>query len=242
MALPKLGVPYYSLDLICGKEVKYRPFLVKEEKALLMANESKDNRTIINTIKNTISSCLSPDTPLALDDIPIFELEWLLLNIRMKSVGESSKFMLRCPNPDCKHNNPIRIDLNNVIVDNQENAGEKKIMLNDEVGITVQHTPYRVLNNTKVLESQKNPESNTMIVDVVAESITSVFHGDEVVLRKDFTKKEIMEFVESMTQEQLLKISEHFQTVPKIRYEIDTKCEKCGEPIKRTLEGIADFF
>jgi hypothetical protein len=240
MALPKLGVPYYSLNMISGKEIKYRPFLVKEEKALLMANESKDNRTIINTIKNTIASCLSPDTPLALDDIPIFELEWLLLNIRMKSVGESSKFMLRCT--ECKHNNPIKIDLNNVIVDNQENATEKRIMLNETVGITVQHTPYRILSNTKVLDNQKNSESNTMIVDVVAESITSVFHGDEVVMRKDFTRKEIMDFVESMTQEQLLKISEHFETVPKIRYEIDVPCEKCGAPIKRTLEGIADFF
>lgn len=237
MALPKLGVPYYSLDLISGKEIKFRPFLVREEKALLVANESKDIKTIINTIKNTMSSCISSETPLDMDNIPIFELEWILLNIRMKSVGESSKFMVKCG--ECGKQNPAKIDLNKVTIENKENAEERKIMLNDSVGITIQQTPYRVLNTTKILDTSS--PMNTIIIDVIAESITSVFTNDQVIQRRDFSKKEILEFVESMTQEQLMKIASYYEDPPKIRYEFETSCS-CGHVIKKTFEGIADFF
>jgi len=237
MALPKLGIPYYSLNLIGGKEIKFRPFLVKEEKALLMANETKEMKTIINTIKNTISSCISSETPIDMENIPIFELEWILLNIRMKSVGESSKFMVKCGS--CGKQIPSRINLNEIIVENKENAAEKKVMLTDSIGVTIQQTPYKVLNTTKILDG--NSQMNTVIIDVIAESITSVFNNDEVVMRKDFTKKEIMDFVESMTQEQLMKLSGYYEAPPKIRYEFETTCE-CGNKVNRTFEGIADFF
>lgn len=238
MALPKLSVPYYTLKLISGKEIKYRPFLVKEEKALLMANESEDSKMIVNTIKNTVSSCISSDTPLDMKYIPLYELEWLILNIRMKSVGESAKFQLKCP--QCEKMVPCNLDMTKIVIENEENGKESKIMITDKVGLTIQQPPYDVLEEID-FKNIENINERKFFIETILKCIVNVFDENQVYNRSDFSKQEISEFVDSMTQSQLEKIGKMLESPPKLSYEISETCS-CGNTVERTLKGINDFF
>lgn len=239
MALPKLGIPYYSTKLISGKEIKFRPFLVKEEKALLMASESKDSKLIINTIKNTIMNCISPDTPINFDSVPLFELEWLILNIRMKSVGEASNFKLKCS--ECEEMNACSLDLNTITIDNKENAQEVRIMLTPTVGVTLQQTPYRILEKIDILDIEKVDERKLYIENIL-ECVVNVFDENQVYTKKDFSNKELMDFMDNLTQSQFMELGKHLENPPKLSYTINKKCEKCGHENTRKLTGISDFF
>lgn len=238
MALPKLTVPYYNLKLISGKEIKYRPFLVKEEKALLLASESGESKTIVNTIKNTVSSCISPDTPLDMKYIPLFELEWIILNIRMKSVGESSRFQIKCP--DCEKMVSCSVDLNKMIVKDAENGKENKVMITDTIGLTIQQPPYDVLEDVNFNDLEDMNERK-FFMQTILKCIVNVFDENQVYARKDFTEQELSEFVDNMTQDQLTKIGKMLENPPKLSYEIKETCS-CGKEITRTLQGINDFF
>lgn len=238
MALPKLTVPYYTLKLISGKEIKYRPFLVKEEKALLMASDSGDSKMIVNTIKNTVSSCISDDTPLDMKYIPLFELEWIILNIRMKSVGESSKFQLKCPK--CEKMVPCSVDLNEMKIENAENGKENKVMITDNIGLTIQQPPYDVLENVDFGDLE-NVNERQFFMQTVLKCIVNVFDENQVYSRKDFSEKELSEFVDNMTQDQVTKIGKLLENPPKLSYEIKETCS-CGQEISRTLRGVNDFF
>lgn len=238
MALPKLTVPYYTLKLISGKDIKYRPFLVKEEKALLMASESGDSKMIVNTIKNTVSSCISADTPLDMKYIPLFELEWIILNIRMKSVGESSKFQLKCPK--CEKMVSCNVDLSKMDIQNVENGKENKVMITNNIGLTIQQPPYDVLENVD-FEDLENMNDRKFFMQTILKCIVNVFDENQVYARKDFSEQELSEFVDNMTQDQIIKIGKLLENPPKLSYEIKETCS-CGEEIKRTLQGINDFF
>lgn len=239
MALPKLGIPYFSTKLISGKEIKFRPFLVKEEKALLMASESKDSKLIVNTIKSTIKSCISSETPLDFDNLPLFELEWLILNIRMKSVGEASNFKLKCDS--CGEMNPCSLDLNSLSVENKENAKEVKVMLTPTIGITLQQTPYRILESIDLMDIE-NVDERKLFLENVIECIVNVFDENQVYTKRDFTNKELMDFIDNLTQTQFLELGKHLENPPKLSYEIKKTCEKCGHENVKKLTGIGDFF
>lgn len=239
MALPKLGIPTYNLTLLSGEEIKFRPFLVKEEKALLIAAESEDPKMVVDAIRQTISNCLISDNKVDVDEMPMYELEWILLNIRMKSVGETSKFVVTCKK--CKEKNPTSINLEKCEVTNKENTGMKKIMLTDDVGIVVKHIPYKVLNNKNFLDTPVE-KSSTAIFDFILDSIESIFDKNQVYKKDTFSRDELKDFVDSMSQDQLLKIVDYIQNPPKIRYNLEIKCRSCEDVMNRTLEGISDFF
>lgn len=239
MALPKLGIPYFSMTLISGKEIKFRPFLVKEEKALLMASESKDSKLIINTIKNTIKSCISSETPFDFDSLPLFELEWLILNIRMKSVGEASNFKLKCDS--CGEMNPCVLDMNTLSIENKENAKEVKVMVTPTIGITVQQTPYKILESVD-FTNMNNLDERKLFLENIIECVVNVFDENQVYTKKDFTRKELMDFMDNLTQTQFLNLGKHLENPPKLSYEIKKTCEKCGHENVKKLSGIGDFF
>jgi len=239
MALPKLGIPYFSTKLISGKEVKFRPFLVKEEKALLMASESRDSSLIVNTIKNTIKSCVSSETSIDFDTIPLFELEWLILNIRMKSVGETSKFKIKCEK--CEKMNPYDLNLNEINIENKEAAKETKIMLTPTVGVTLQQTPYKILESIDILNIEKEDEKK-LFIDNVIECIVNVFDENQVYTKKDFEKNELVEFIDNLTQSQFIELGKHLENPPKLNYKIEKTCENCGHENIKILSGISDFF
>jgi len=239
MALPKLGIPYYTMRSLSGRELKYRPFLVKEEKALLMAAESKDSKLIINTIKNTIESCISKETPVDVSNLPLFELEWLLLNIRMKSVGESSKFRMKCSK--CEDSVSCNLDLNEVEVENKENGAEKKFKLTNTVGVTVQQPPYKILDNVDITKLNEVDEKK-LFMETILDCIVNIFDENQVYTRKDFTREDLTNFVDDMTQEQITMISDYLQKSPRLSYQVAVNCKKCGNEEKRRIEGLNDFF
>lgn len=242
MSLPKIGIPYYSLNLISGDVIQYRPFTVKEEKALLLANESKDKSVITNTIKNTLNSCISDsgEKKVSVEDLPMFDVENLFLNIRMRSVGEISEFNYVCEDCEGSPSVKTKIDLRNVRIENQEKGNKEKIMLTENVGIEIQNPTFKsFLSRNLLVDSRKN--NSILALEMITDCIVSVFDDKQIYNRTDFSEKEIEEFVDSLTQEQLKKINDFFEKTPKLVYDLEVECP-CGQVMKKKLEGISDFF
>jgi len=243
MALPKIGIPQYKLDLISGQTIEYRPFTVKEEKILLMANESKDQKTITNAIRNVLNQCIisqegRPKT--LVEDMPMFDVEQLFLHIRMKSVGEMSDFNVTCEECEGSPTVKTQIDLNNVVVENRDHGSVEKVMLTPDVGIELSFPPFKSLMNVNPKNS--SGEDDPMVaLDMISECIVSVYDDKQTYKRSDFSKREIDEFVDSFTQEHLKKINVFFDKMPRLTYDLEVECP-CGKIMRKKLQGITDFF
>jgi predicted ATPase len=243
MALPKIGIPYYTLELISGKNIQYRPFTVKEEKALLIANESKDKNAVSNAIRNTLNACILQEEnkeKIEIESLPMFDIEYLFLNIRIKSVGETSEFNYTCDECEGSPVVKTKIDLRKVKVENEKNGDNQKIMLNDSVGVELQYPPFSVFLG-KNMVSTAGETDPLMAIDMISDCIVTVYDEKQVYTRKDFTDKEIKDFVDSLTQEQLKKINNFFENMPKLVYDLEVECP-CGTVSKKKLQGISDFF
>lgn len=242
MALPKIGIPYYDLELISGRKIQYRPFTVKEEKALLLANESKDKSAAIVAIRNTLNSCILQDEKnrINVEQLPMFDIEQLFLNIRMKSVGEMSEFNYTCVECEGSPSVKTKLDLRNVRVENEGNGGSKKVMITENVGVELQYPPFKSFLGKNV--SGSGDQMNAiMALEMISDCIVTVYDEKQVYTRKDFTEKEIKDFVDSLTQDQLKKINEFFENMPRLVYDLEITCP-CGVVSKKKLQGISDFF
>lgn len=239
MALPKIGIPYYTLKLISGRTIQYRPFTVKEEKVLLMANESKDKKSLSNAMRTTLNACIlqEGDNRILVEDLPMFDVELLFLNIRMKSVGEMSDFNVVCEECEGSPNVKTSLDLRNVRIENKESGESETIMLTDSVGIEIEYPPFRSFMDKGEL-SGDNP---LLALEMIEDCIISIFDDKEVYNRKDFKQREIKEFVDSLTQEHLKKINLFFERMPKLVYDLKVECP-CGKTLEKKLQGISDFF
>ena len=236
MALPKLNTPTYELEVPSTDEkIKYRPFLVKEEKILLMAMESKDNTQIINAVKDIVSSCTFEKLNAA--TMPMFDMEYIFLNIRAKSVGEISKLKILCPD-DKKTYASVELDLTKVEVQ-VDDEHSNKIELTDDMGIIM---TYPTIDS--FLESGiENIDASNML-DVIGTCILQIYEekGEKVYQAKDQTKKELTEFIESMDSKQFKKLQSFFDTMPKLKHTIKVKNPKTKVESEVTLNGLADFF
>lgn len=239
MALPKLGVPYYDLELVSGKKIQYRPFTVKEEKALLIASESKDKSAIVNAVRNTLNSCIlqEEDNKISIENLPMFDVELLFINIRMKSVGEMSEFNYICEECDGSPSVKTKIDLRKIRVENKDKGGTKKIMITSNVGVELQYPPFK----TFLSKNSSEASSSVLALDMISDCILNVFDEKQVYTKKDFSEKEIKEFVESLTQEQLKKMNSFFENSPRLVYDLEVECP-CGKKSTKQLQGISDFF
>ena len=243
MALPKIGIQYYDLDLISGKRVQYRPFTVKEEKILLVANESKDQKQISNALRTVLNNCLvqeEGEERVVVEDLPMFDVEHLFLHIRMKSVGETSDFNVTCE--ECEGSPQVKttLDLRNVKIENEDRGEPERIMLNSDVGIEIQYPPFRALLERS--KGSKSPDENPlMAIEMISDCINKIFDSKETYTRKDFSRKEIDDFVDSLSQVHLKKINEFFERMPRLTYDLKVECP-CGKVIERKLQGINDFF
>jgi len=236
MALPKLNTPTYELEVPSTDEkIKYRPFLVKEEKILLMAMESKDNTQIINAVKDIVSSCTFEKLNAA--TMPMFDMEYIFLNIRAKSVGEISKLKILCPD-DKKTYASVELDLTEVEVQ----VGDEhtnKIELTDDMGMIMTYP-----NIDSFLDSGiENIDASNML-DVIGTCILQIYEekGEKVYQAKDQTKKELTEFIESMDSKQFKKLQSFFDTMPKLKHTIKVKNPKTKKSSDVTLTGLNDFF
>ena len=236
MALPKLNTPTYELEVPSTDEkIKYRPFLVKEEKILLMAMESKDNTQIINAVKDIVSSCTFEKLNAA--TMPMFDMEYIFLNIRAKSVGEVSKLRILCPD-DKKTYASVELDLTKVEVQVGDEHSNK-IELTDDMGIIM---TYPTIDS--FLESGiENIDASNML-EVIGTCILQIYEekGEKVYQAKDQTKKELTEFIESMNSKQFKKLQSFFDTMPKLTHTIKVKNPKTKKTSDVKLTGLNDFF
>jgi len=233
MPLPKLAVPEYSCTLpVTELEVTYRPFLVKEEKLLYLAMESGDEKEMINSVKKIIKDCTNVKK---VDDLPIFEIEYLFLRIRAKAVGEVSEFKLTCPDDnETKVDYSLDLEEVNVVV---PDGHTKKIKIDDKIGVVMKYPSLVQFVNQNLKEEEASLDD---LFDLAAQCVDKVFDEEEIY--DSFTKKEALEFLEGMSSEQFAKVQEFFETIPKLTHTITVTNPKTKKESEIVLEGLAAFF
>jgi len=236
MALPRLDVPTYELAIPSTDEkIKYRPFLVKEEKILLIAMESGETKDMIQAVKDIVDECTF--NKLKLGKLPMFDVEYVFLNIRAKSVGEVSKLKVLCQD-DMKTYANVEVDLNEIEVQVEE-GHTNKIELTDEMGVIMKYPTIDSFNSNNIADI--NSEN---MLDVIATCIAQIYDkkGEEVYDSKDSTQKELIEFVEQLNTKQFQDIQKFFDTMPALKHTITVKNPKTKKESKVTLTGLNDFF
>ena len=238
MPLPKIATPTYELVLpSTGKKIKYRPFLVKEEKILILALESEDTKQITNAIKTILKSCIST-RGIKVEDLPTFDIEYIFLNIRGKSVGESIEVLVTCP-------------------DDGETQVERKIFIDEiQVEKDEKHSPDIKLDHSLTLR-MKYPSLNEFIqnnfsisdentlqasMDIIASCIDVVYSEDESWAAADCTKKELNEWLETLNTNQFKQVEEFFETMPKLSHTVKVTNPKTKVESEVTMEGLTSFF
>ena len=233
MPLPVLNAPTYELTIpSSGQTVQYRPFLVKEEKLLLMANEGGEPKEIVRAMKQIIGNCIQDGYNT--DNMPLFDVEYIFLKLRSKSVNEISEIGFRCPT--CEEVNRIVVDLSSVEVMNTENH-TNQIPLIDDVGLIMKYPQLDSINMTD-LDSANVDD----VFNVVSSCIDSIYQGEEIHDSSDYTQQEIQDFINNLTQEQFQKIQDFFDTMPKLSHTVQYNCSKCEYDEPLVLEGLQNFF
>ena len=237
MALPIIETPRYELTLPSSDvQVQFRPFIVKEEKILLVAMESKDNNEIMNATKNILRACTFE--ALDIDTLPMFDVEYLLLQIRGKSVGEVAIFKVICPD-DKQTPTDVELDLSTINVQVDDDHSNKVVIDEKrELGLVLN---YPSLGITKA-GFDVNKENVDTMFKVVANCIDHIYEGEKTYPAKDSTQKELITFLEGLSQEAFLKIKKFFDTMPQLRQEVEVTNPKTGIVSKVTFKGLQDFF
>ena len=240
MALPMSNTPIYNLVIpSTGKEFKYRPFLVKEEKALLIAQQSEELQVMVDSLKDVIKSCAKSD--LDVDSLATFDLEYIFTQIRAKSVGEQVELIFACDedhgNDNDKAKVKVNIDLSKIEITKPE-SHETNISLFEDVGVTMKYPTMDVIKNLESVDDNNIDE----VFDLVSSCIETIYNTDEVFHIKEQTKEEVIEFLNNLTSEQFGKIQNFFQTMPKMTYKVEYDCPICQKKNKQVLEGLQSFF
>ena len=238
MPLPKIAAPTYTLELpSTGQEINYRPFLVKEEKVLVIALESEENKQITNAIKTVIKDCILTKG-IKVETLPTFDIEYLFLNIRGKSVGEEIEVNVICPDDEVTQV-PVTIDLDDIQVQkNDEHTN--KIKLDDTLMMEMKYPSLDefIKNNFDFNDENSMDQS----FNLIASCVSNIFSEDEVWAAEDCTKKELKEFLEQMNSAQFKDIEKFFETMPKLSHTIKVTNPKTKVESEVVLEGLASFF
>jgi len=238
MPLPKIATPSYELELpSSGKTIKYRPFLVKEEKVLVIAMESEDTKQITNAIKAVLKSCVQTKG-IKIETLPTFDIEYLFLNIRGKSVGEELEVNIICPD-DGETSIPVMIALEDIQVDKSDDHSPQ-IKLDSKLMMEMKYPSLDefIKNNFDFNEENQMDQS----FQLIASCIDKIYSDEEVWATADCTKKEVNEFLESMNSSQFKLIEKFFETMPKLQHTIEVTNPKTKVKSEVVLEGLASFF
>ena len=238
MPLPKIATPTYELELpSTGKSIKYRPFLVKEEKVLVIALESEDTKQITNAIKAVLKNCVLTKG-VKVETLPTFDIEFLFLNIRGKSVGEEIEVNIVCPD-DGETNVPVFIDLDSIQVQKDDDH-TNQIKLDDDLMMEMKYPSLEqfIKNNFDFQEGNQMDQS----FELIATCIDKIYNEDEVWATADCTKKEVKDFLESMNSSQFKEIEKFFETMPKLKHTIEVTNPNTKVKSEVVLEGLASFF
>jgi hypothetical protein len=240
MALPKLDVPTYEIQLpVSKKKIKYRPFLVKEQKNLLMSMETSDSSSIQNSIRDILTNCTLTDG-VDLDKLPIIDIEYYFINLRAKSVGEIVESKYRCNNivedKECGNIMEKNIDLTQIKVSMPEDIVDE-FQLTPKISIKMKYPEFGI-----VKDSLKYDDINEVTFNMIAESIEYIYDGEQFYYGHEAQPGEMLTFVEGMNQEQFSKVENFLNNLPKLKEKLDIKCSKCGFDHTIEVEGLESFF
>jgi DNA-directed RNA polymerase subunit M/transcription elongation factor TFIIS len=235
MALPVFNdLPKYDLTIPSTKEkVRFRPFLVKEQKVLLMAMESQDQTKILDSITDTLAACF---TEVKISNLTTFDVEYMFTQLRGKSVGESSTISVFCQS--CEESNEYNINLDEIVIDVP--VLDNKIVLNDQYTLQMRFPKYtHMLKNEALLKSDSGVEQ---VYEMVLGCMDCLLTEEERILFDDESKEDTTRFLESLTADQFTKIMDFVNAIPKLQKDIEFDCTKCGHHNKLVVQGIGDFF
>ena len=240
MPLPTIATPTHELTLpSTGKKIKYRPFLVKEEKLLILALDSKNQFEITNSVKDVIRKCVLTKG-IKVDDLPTFDIEYLFLNIRAKSIGEDINLVVTCPD-DKKTEVPVTIYVDEIeVVESKEHS--KDIILDKDMTLRMKYPSLNqfVENNFDVEDTPQTTVNKTF--QLVADCMETVFTKEDAWDSNDYSPKERMEFIEQLSSKQFKEVEKFFATMPKLSHTIEVTNPKTKKKSSIVLEGLADFF
>lgn len=246
MALPKLVVPLYDVVCPSGLKVSFRPFLVKEEKLLMIAMQSKETETIISTAKQILENCIGDVSGVDIDKLPLFDVEFLFLNLRARSIGEEVTLRYKCNQTVtdantgnlvvCSAVSEYQVDL--LKIQPKFGTGHNKyVQLTEAVGVTLRYPTFKAFRNVARKDLPADDAFNFLV-----ECIESINDASNVVLTKDVTHEEVAEFVNDLNHMQVDKMDQFFDTMPKIELTIPFKCPKCSHTEEIMVKGLDSFF
>lgn len=237
MALPVANTPVYKLTIpSTGKTISYRPFLVKEEKALMIAQQSDDPETMLATLKSVIESCIKDN--IKANELAIFDIEYIFTQLRSKSVGEYVDLILKCDTcEDDKASVKYQVDLTKIKV-NIPKEHSKTIPLFGDVGVVMKYPSLELL---KKIENLSGSDTEA-VFEIIMSCIDSVYDSEQMYAAKDHRPEEMRQFIDNLTQEQFMKLQTFFETMPKLEEKVEYKCPLCSKEHEKYIRGIDSFF
>lgn len=241
--LPKIDVPIFSVELIStGKKIRFRPFTVKEEKLFLMANESDDFESVMESTKQVLNNCILDE--IDINTLPMFDIENIFLNLRARSIQEVINLKYNCNNVVTNEkgeekvcNNQVPIDINLLEIKPESgNNHTNKIEITDTMGIVMKYPTFNMVSDSDTMFDVDS------VIDLAVSCIDFIYDAENVYHAKDSTKEELVEFVESLQSKDMEKIKNFFETSPKIKKHAHFKCGKCGYEEDIMVEGLDGFF
>ena len=243
MALPKLNIVKHNLILpSTGKKYTFRPFLVKEEKILMMARESGEATDMIHALRDIITSCVEED--IKVNTLPMFDIEYIFLQLRSRSIGEKTPITYSLENDICEKlkgaNSSYLVEINLDEVQVEKNKDHKDIIgLTKDIKIKMKYPQIEASAENIGLEGEKLIDKT---FEMIGGCMEYIMEGEEMHQTSDYSQKEIDDFLNSLSSPQFREIQKFFDTMPKLRKEVTAKCSECGKENKRVLEGLGDFF
>ena len=232
--LPILATPKYDMIVpSTGKPITYRPYVVKEEKILLIAMESNDEKAINNAVLDTIKACV--ESPINIDDLTRFDVEYMFVTLRSKSVGEGIKLTPKCSECDEEHN--VKVDLEQVKIANLDDTVDKHIKITDDISVDIKWATMKDKDD----DFAGDTETQT-IINLMVNSLETIYSGEDIFAVQDVPKNEVIDFVESLNPDQFDSIVQVLSKAPYLSYDIVFDCVKCTKKNTITLNGLIDFF
>ena len=240
MALPKLDVPTYEIELpVSKRRIQYRPFLVKEQRNLLMAMESNDVETIQRSVRDILNNCTLTEG-IDIDKLPIVDIEYYFINLRAKSVGEVVETKYKCNNEvdgkECGNIMDKSVNLLDIEVEKQKEVSPE-IKLDEKITIRLKYPEFGIVKT-----SLNYDNLNQVTFNMIAQSIEYIYDGEQFYYANEYSAEELLNFVENMNQQQFDKVENFFNNLPKLKKTIEIDCNKCGYHHTIEIEGLENFF
>ncbi len=240
MALPRIDTPIYDLELpLSKKQIRFRPFLVKEQKNLMMAMESDDKETIEKNIRQVLNNCTLTEG-INIDKLPVIDIEFYFINLRARSVGEIVENKYVCTNEvndvQCGNKMESKFNLLDIKVDIDPNAKDV-ISITEQISIKLKYPEFSLVEKLK-----KKDSAVEIAFEVILDSVEYIFDGEQYYYASETPRDELLAFIESLSQEQFSKLEEFFNNLPKMNRQVDLKCSKCGFDHTISMEGLESFF